>query len=230
MSAGGKVAVVLSGCGVFDGSEVHETSAVCVALSRAGKEVEFFAPDKTQHHEINHVTGEDDADTSRNVRIESGRIARGKVSPLSELKPDDVEAVIFPGGFGAAKNLCSFATSSEPTVDKEVARVLRDFHANGKPIGLCCIAPILAALVLAKEDGKNIKMTLGQRSGEGWPYAATIDKAVEFGVEHQELPVEQICVDEDNKIVTTPAYMYDGKFHQIHDGVAKMVEAVLTMV
>jgi len=175
------------------------------------------------------LTGEDDT-TTRNVRIESGRIARGKVYPLADLKPIDVDAVIIPGGFGAAKNLSTFATSAEPVVDEELARVIREFVKAGKPIGLCCIAPIIAAIVLAKENGKKIKLTLGQSSGEGWPYAATIDKAIEFGVEHQPKNVDEICVDEEYKLVTTPAYMYDGQFHEIFDGVAKMVEQTLALI
>ena len=134
------------------------------------------------------------------------------------------------GGFGAAKNLSTFATSAEPVVDEDLARVIRDFVKAGKPIGLCCIAPIIAAIVLAKEDGKKIKLTLGQRSGEGWPYAATVDKAIEFGVEHEPKNVDEICVDEEYKLVTTPAYMYDGQFHEIHDGVAKMVESTLALI
>ena len=158
----------------------------------SGKKAVFYAPDKNQFHLVNHVTAADDSETKRNVLIESARIARGHVEPLSKLTFEDVDAVIIPGGFGAAKNLCSFATSSEPEVDEDVARILRECVANGKPIGLCCIAPILAALVLAKEDGMSLKMTLGRRTGEGWPYAATIDKAVEFGVTHEEMDVEDV--------------------------------------
>jgi len=225
-----KIAVILSGCGVYDGSEVHEASAACTAISRAGKKVVFYAPDKDQFHMVNHVTSEDDTDTKRNVLVESARIARGTVLPLNELKIDDVDAVIIPGGFGAAKNLCSFATSSEPQVDEDVARILRECVANSKPMGLCCIAPILAALVLAKEDGLSLKMTLGRRTGEGWPYAATIDKAVEFGITHVEMDVEEVCIDEANKIVTSPAFMYDAQFHQVHDGISKMVETVIGML
>ncbi len=122
-------------------------------------------------------------------------------SLLQELTTDAVDAVIFPGGFGAAKNLSTFATSSDPEVDPEVSRVLREFHAAGKPIGLCCIAPIVAALVLSKQEGIKVKMTLGKSSGVGWPYAATIAKAVEFGVDHVEASVAEICVDEENKVI-----------------------------
>lgn len=225
-----KIAIILSGCGVYDGSEVHEASAACTAISRAGKKIAFYAPDKDQFHMVNHVTSEDDTDSKRNVLVESARIARGTVLPLKDFNIEDVDAVIIPGGFGAAKNLCSFATSSEPQVDEDVARILRECVANGKPMGLCCIAPILAALVLAKEDGMSLKMTLGRRTGEGWPYAATIDKAVEFGVTHEEKDVEEVCIDEANKIVTSPAFMYDAQFHQVHDGIAKMVGSVIDML
>ena len=105
-----KIAVILSGCGVYDGSEVHEASAACSAISRAGKKAVFYAPDKDQYHMVNHVTSEDDKETKRNVLVESGRIARGTVLPLAELNTEDIDAIIIPGGFGAAKNLCSFAT------------------------------------------------------------------------------------------------------------------------
>lgn len=226
----GKIAVVLSGCGVFDGSEVHETSAACAAITRAGKKVAFYAPDKDHHHQVNHLTGASEPSTTRNVRIEACRIARGEVKPLSELQTDAVDAVIFPGGFGAAKNLSSFATSAEPAVDEDVARVIREFVAAGKPLGLCCIAPILVALVLCKEDGVKVKMTLGKRTGEGWPYAATIDKAIEFGADHHEMNVDEICIDEEHKIVTTPAFMFDAEFHQVQDGVGRMVETVVGML
>ncbi len=200
-----------------------------MAISRAGKKVIFYGPDKAQHHDVNHLTGVDYS-SQRNIRVEAARIARGEVKNLDELTAECVDAVIFPGGFGAAKNLSTFATSAEPQVDEEVARVLREFTAAGKPIGLCCIAPILAALVLAKDDGVKVKITLGKRAGEGWPYAATIDKAIEFGADHVEMGVDEVCVDEEHKIVTTPAYMFDGEFHQIHDSVAKMVDTVLGML
>jgi len=225
-----KVAIILSGCGVYDGSEVHEASACCVALSRAGKQVVFYSLDNDQHHVIDHTSGQSQEESTRNARIEAGRIARGPVLALSDLNIEEVEAVVFPGGFGAAKNLSSFAHSAEPSVDGEVARVIRECLEAAKPMALCCIAPILLALVLCKEDGKNIKLTLGQRTGEGWPYAATIDKAKEFGADVVEMNVDEVCVDEANKIVTTPAYMFDGSYFEIHDGVVKMIEAVLALL
>jgi len=138
--------------------------------------------------------------------------------------------VVFPGGFGAAKNLSSFAHSAEPSVNDEVKQVIRSIHEANKPIALCCISPILIALVLCKEDGKKVKLTLGQRSGKGWPYSATIDKAKEFGAEVVEMNVDEVCVDEENKIVTSPAFMYEASFSEVFDGVSKMIESLVALI
>lgn len=221
-----EVAIVLSGCGVFDGTEIHEVSAACAALSRAGKKQVFFAPDKVLFHEVNHANGEA-GETERNCLIEAARIARGKVNPLADLKAADFAAVVFPGGFGAAKNLSNFATSSDPSVDEEVARVISEFHAEKKPMALCCIAPILVALSLGKA-GTKVKITLGKK-GDKWPYAGAIDKATEWGCECVEMEVDEVCVDDLNKIVTTPAFMYEGDFHEIQDGVSKMIEELVKL-
>jgi len=221
------VAVVLSGCGVFDGTEIHEISAVCAALSRAGKKPVFFAPDKPLFHEVNHANGEA-GETERNVLIESARIARGKVAPLADLKASDFAAVVFPGGFGAAKNLSNFATSSDPSADEEVARVISEFHGEKKPMAFCCIAPILVALVLGKA-GTKVKLTLGKK-GDKWPYGGTIDKVTEWGCECVEMDVGEVCVDGENKIVSSPAFMYDGAFHEIQDGVSKMIDELMKIV
>lgn len=167
---------------------------------------------------------------ARNAMVESARIARGKVKPLSELNSGAADAVIFPGGFGAAKNLSDFAVNgANMAVTEDAARVLTDFHSAKKPIGLCCIAPILAAKVLGS---KGVTLTLGKADdGSGkWPYAGSIDAAKSMGANVQEKSVDEILVDEQNKIVTTPAFMYEGKFHEIQDGVGKMVTSVLSMI
>ena len=153
------------------------------------------------------------------------------------MRADDYAAVVFPGGFGAAKNLCTFAVSTDPEINKDVERVLLEFHTAGKPIGMCCISPIIAAMLFSKGDWEKkgpVKLTLGRRSvveGEtgNWPYAETIEKAVEMGAEVVECGVDEVCVDEANKIVTTPAFMYEGAFHEIHDGINKMVNTLLGM-
>ena len=148
---------------------------------------------------------------------------------------DNIAAVIFPGGFGAAKNLCTFAVASDPEVDEEVKRVLLEFHGAGKPIGMCCISPIIAAMVFKDNPAKEpVKLTLGRREiidGESgnWPYATTIDKAEEFGANMVECGVDEVCIDEANKIVTTPAFMYEGEFHEVYDGINKMVNTLFGM-
>nr|CAD7256989.1 unnamed protein product [Timema shepardi] len=173
-SSGSKVAIVLSGSGVFDGTEVHEASAILVHLTRAGAEPVCYAPDIPQMHVGSPVEGE-----SRNVLAESARIARGAIKPLAELKASSVDAVIFPGGFGAAKNLSDWAVRGKDcTVLPDVERVLKDFHASKKPIGLCCISPVLAAKVLP-----GTTLTLGQNDNKSgkWPYAETIEGASSLG-------------------------------------------------
>ncbi|XP_045118306.1 glutamine amidotransferase-like class 1 domain-containing protein 3A, mitochondrial [Portunus trituberculatus] len=227
---GPAVAVVLSGSGVYDGAEVHEASAALVGLTRGGADVTCYAPDAPQMHVIDHTKGAPAEGESRNVLVESARIARGEVKPLTELTSGGADAVFFPGGFGAAKNLSDFAVKGgDMTVNSEVERIIKDFHAAKKPIGLCCIAPVLAARVLG---GSGVTLTLGQTDdGSGkWPYAGAIEAAKGMGATVVEKSVEEVVVDEANKVVTTPAYMYNGKFHEIHDGVAKAVSALLGLI
>lgn len=226
----GQIGVILSGAGVYDGTETHEVAAACVAITRHGKTPVFYAPDKPLFHEVNHVTGESSSDTKRNVLIESARIARGKVQPLSELTADSVEAIVVPGGFGAAKNLCDFAVSSEPVVDPDMERVIEEFHKAGKPMAFCCIAPVLPAMVLSNKMGIQIKITLGKKEGSEWPHGGVIDKVYNMSANVEEMSVNEVCIDGDNKIVSTPAFMYNGLFHEIHDGVIKMVDELIAML
>ncbi|XP_068541647.1 glutamine amidotransferase-like class 1 domain-containing protein 3, mitochondrial [Anas acuta] len=179
---GARVAVVLSGCGVYDGTEIHEASAILVHLSRGGAEVQMYAPDVPQMHVVDHSKGQPAEAESRNVLVESARIARGKITSLAKLTTADHDAVIFPGGFGAAKNLSTFAVDGKDCkVNREVERVLKDFHKAGKPIGLCCISPVLAAKVLS-----GAEVTVGHEEEEGgkWPYAGTAGAIKELGGKH----------------------------------------------
>ncbi|XP_027750100.1 glutamine amidotransferase-like class 1 domain-containing protein 3A, mitochondrial [Empidonax traillii] len=154
---GKRVALVLAGCGVFDGSEIHEASAALVHLSRAGAEVKIFAPNIEQRDVVNHLKGSP-AEEKRNVLVESARLARGNIQDLAELKAADFDAVIFPGGFGVAKNLCSWAVDGKNcTVNEQVSSTLQAFHSAKKPIGLCCISPVLAAKVFP-----GCEVTVGQ--------------------------------------------------------------------
>ncbi|OQR67107.1 ES1 protein -like protein [Tropilaelaps mercedesae] len=227
--ASNKVAVVLSGSGVYDGSEIHEASACLVHLSRVGLEPVCFAPDKQQLHTVDHAKGEP-ADQQRNVMSESARIARGQIQPLTALTPQDVDAVVFPGGFGVAKNLSTFASDgANCTVDALVEKVIRDFRAAGKPLAFCCIAPVLAAKVIP-----GVKVTLGQDKDDAsgqWPYSGAAQAAESWGAKHVNCRVDEVCIDESNKVVTTPAFMFaTNQFHLIHDGVGKMISALKTLI
>ncbi|XP_040477780.1 glutamine amidotransferase-like class 1 domain-containing protein 3A, mitochondrial isoform X2 [Ursus maritimus] len=186
---GARVALVLSGCGVYDGTELHEASA--------------------------------------NVLTESARIARGKITDLARLSADNHDAAIFPGGFGAAKNLSTFAVDGKDCkVNEDVERVLKEFHKAGKPIGLCCIAPVLAAKVL-----RGVEVTVGHEQEEGgkWPYAGTAEAIKALGAKHCVKGVTEAHVDQKNKVVTTPAFMCEAELHHIHDGIGAMVKKVLEL-
>ena len=216
------VAVVLSGCGVFDGSEIHEAVSTLIHLSRIGADVQCFAPDIDQPKVVNHLTGKP-AGEHRNVLIESARIARGNVKPLSSCRASDFDAVIFPGGFGAAISLCDFADKGpDCTVNHDVERVLNEFHDADKPIGMCCIAPVIAAKAFGRTGG--ITLTLGD--------ASDASKAAEaMGATHQAAGVTEVVIDEANHLATTPAYMYgQAPIHQVFDGIGKMIEQTLSMV
>ena len=224
-----KVALVLSGCGVYDGSEVHEASACLVHLSRASATVSMFAPNATQMHVIDHTKGEP-MEQERNVLVESARIARGKIAPLADLKAADFDAVIFPGGFGAAKNLSDFAVKGpELTLIPDVERVLGEFHGAAKPIGLCCIAPVLAAKAFGSA---GVEVTMGGEAEEGgkWPYAGASGAAKALGATHVAKDTADVAhVDAKNKVVTAPAYMCETALHEIFDGIGKMVGEVLKL-
>jgi len=214
-----KVALILSGCGVYDGSEIHEASACLVHLSRQNAEVTIFAPDQNQLHVINHVNGSPVGSEVRNVFVESARIARGKIKRLNGLTVDSFDAVIFPGGFGAAKNLSTYAIEgANMSVNKEVESVIKDFHAARKPIGLCCIAPLLAASVI-----KGCEVTIGTDFETSKVIQA-------LGSRHVNKKVTESHVDSRNKLVTTPAFMLEAPLHDIFDGIGTMVTAVLKLV
>lgn len=224
------VAVVLSGSGVYDGAEIHEASAALVALTRAGATVECYAPNIQQMHVIDHTKGAPDEAQSRNAMVESARISRGNIKPLDQLSSGVADAVFFPGGFGAAKNLSDFAVNgADMKVTPEVEKIIMDFHSKKKPIGMCCIAPMLAAKVLGSS---GVSITLGKSDdGSGkWPYAGSIEAAKALGANTVEKAVDEVLIDEVNQVVTTPAFMYEGKFHEIHDGVAKAINALLVLI
>ena len=215
-----KAAVVLAGCGVYDGSEITETTSMLVALCKHKAQIQCFAPNRDQFHTTNHLNGEDMKE-SRNIMTESARIARGSVKEISELKAVDFDALFMPGGFGAAKNWSDFGVKgAEMTVQEDVARVLKEFHSSKKYIGLSCIAPVVAAKVLGSNSGgPGITITLGCK-GDNWPYNGSIDAAKSFGNILEDKDIINICHDEANKIVTGPAYMRgDATYGQVYQNI-----------
>eukprot|EP00041_Stephanoeca_diplocostata_P008376 m.124487 g.124487 ORF g.124487 m.124487 type:complete len:261 (+) comp17293_c0_seq1:235-1017(+) len=214
-----RAAVVLAGNGVYDGSEITEAVSTLVHLSRYGASVKCFAPNREQAHVVDHSRGEE-MQPSRNVLVESARIARGDITALGELTASDFDVLVIPGGFGAAKNLCDWAfKETGMSIEADVHRVIEEFHGSKKPMAMCCISPVLAAKAIP-----GVRITLGKSAGVGWPYAGTIDGAVALGAVHVECDIQETCVDETNLVVTSPAYMFDGKPHEIFDSVGKMVD------
>lgn len=213
-----KVAVLLSGCGYLDGSEIYEATLTLLALDQAGAQVQCFAPDIPQLHVVNHLTGEPTGE-SRNVLVEAARIARGKIRDVKEARAADFDALVIPGGFGAAKNLCDFALKgSDLTVNPDVLAFARAVHEAGKPVGLVCIAPAMAPTIA----GAGTRYTIGNDAGT----AAAIDAT---GGKHVACAVTDCVVDVDKKIVTTPAYMYPARISDAATGISKLVQAVLEL-
>lgn len=213
-----RVGVVLSGCGVFDGSEIHEAVLTLLALSRAGAQAVCLAPDREQTQVIDHRSGEAVAER-RNMLAEAARIARGEVTPLAQGDASQLDALIVPGGFGAAKNLSSLASDGAACwVDSDLQRLVRELHQAGKPLGFICIAPAL----LPKLLGAPVRVTIGNDAGT----AAVIEA---MGGQHVACPVDEIVVDTAQRVVTTPAYMLAGSIAEAAQGIDKLVAQVLEM-
>jgi len=217
-----KIGVILSGCGVYDGSEIHEAVITLLAIDRAGAEAVCMAPDIPQMHVINHLTGEPAEGETRNVLVESARIARGNICNLATVTAADFDALILPGGFGAAKNLCNFALNGpDCSVNPEVARVLKETVAAGKPVAAVCIAPTLLAKVLGPISSPAL--TIGTDDGT----AAALNT---MGARHISCPVREIVIDKENKIVSSPAYMLAGRISEAAEGIEKTVQALIKMI
>ncbi|WP_227136316.1 isoprenoid biosynthesis glyoxalase ElbB [Kosakonia radicincitans] len=213
-----KVGVILSGAGVYDGAEIHEAVITLLAIARSGAEAVCFAPDKWQSDVVNHLTG-DVMTESRNVLVEAARIARGNIRPLAQLSVNDLDALIVPGGFGAAKNLSNFASQgSACVVDNTLKQRVLEMHQAGKPLGFMCIAPAL----LPKIFDFPLRLTIGTD--------VDIAEVLEdMGAEHVPCPVDDIVVDEENKVVTTPAYMLAEDIAQAAAGIEKLVARILVL-
>lgn len=200
-----RIALVLAGCGAKDGAEITESVSLLIAFAQAGFETHVFAPNRPVAHVIEHRTFTEAQNETRNILTEAARIARGRISPISALRADDFDALAFAGGFGAAKNLCTFAfAGKDATLHADVKDALLPFLRAGKPVAALCIAPVLLALGARELGVRGARLTLGDGSGRD---AVTAIQA--WGASHVPTPVDQACVDETFRLVTAPAYMYD---------------------
>ena len=214
------IAIILAGCGYLDGAEIRESVLTLLALDTEGARYDIFAPDRDQHHVINHLSGEE-VKESRNVLMESARIARGKIHDLKELDSSKYDALILPGGFGAAKNLSDFAfKGSDGKVSSDVAKTIKDFNSTNKTIGAICISPALLALTLGD---KKPNITIGNDE-------ATASELQKLGAVHANTAPNEIIVDETNKLVTTAAYMFDdAPLNDIFTGIHSLVKKVIDL-
>jgi len=213
-----KFAIVLSGCGVYDGAEIQESVTAMLAVCRKGHSYQVFAPDISQRHVVNHLTGEEMPE-KRNVIVEAARIARGNVKNLVAFDPSQYDALLFAGGFGVAKNLSNFAIVGENyTVHEQVAMAIDSMHRAGKPIGAMCVSPVLLADVI-----RGVELTLGA------PCSAS--KAAEkHGATHKVTTHGEVTVDTKNKVATTPCYMLDATIAQVADGAEHIVDELLKLM
>ena len=217
-----KVGVLLSGCGVNDGAEIHESVLTMLFLDKPGVEMILMAPNIDQMHVINHYTGQEMEDY-RNVLVESSRIARGEIKDMAEVSGNDLDALIIPGGFGVAKNLCDYAMAGpECSVNPDVYRLIVELRLMNKPIGAICIAPVMMAKILGEQE-ESANMTIGYDE-------TTSTDIISMGSKHIDCPVTEMIIDEDKKIVTTPAYMEANSIKEAADGIEQLIKQVLSMI
>ena len=210
-----KIGVVLSGCGVFDGTEIHEAVLTLLSIQQNGAEAVLAAPDRDQAHVLNHITGEV-MDETRNVLVESARIARRKISSLADVAASQLDALVFPGGFGGAKNLCTFAfDGADMTVDPEVERLVGEMRAAGKPLGFICITPALAAKLI---PGATLTF------GENCDAAGAIQA---MGATHVETDVGSITIDDAHNVISTGAYMMGPWVADVWKGIDALVTEIV---
>ncbi len=214
-----KIAIILSGCGVYDGSEIHEAVLTLLAVEQNGGKYRCFAPNINQHHVVNHFTGEV-SDETRNVLVESARIARGDIEDIVDLNTDDFDALLVPGGFGAAKNLCNFAIESEKCrINADVLAACQAFSKASKPAGYMCIAPAMLPLIYPK----GIQGTIGKDQAIAGSISA-------MGLTHVNCDVDHVVIDQAHKLVSTPAYMLATSISEAATGINALVKAVFSLI
>ena len=210
-----RIAVILAGCGVYDGSEIHETVCTLLAISRNNGTYKVFAPNINQYHVVNHLTGEVTTE-ERNVLIEAARLNRGEITPLDQINLEDFDSIVFPGGFGVAKNLCSYAYEGENfRVLEEVKKVVKNAYQMKMPIGAMCISPVLISKIIS---GSTV--TIGADK-------ATADDIEKAGAFHKRSQKGEVVIDEKNRIFSTPCYMLDSSIADIADGCDNLIKAII---
>ena len=210
-----KFAVILCGCGSLDGSEIHESVMTLLAIDRNECTYSIFAPNDNQFHVVNHCTKEATQE-KRNMMVEAARIARGDIRPIEECRVEDFDALVFPGGNGAAKNLFTYAFDGKNcTVREDVAQLIKAFHAQHKPIGALCIAPVMIAKVLG-----DVTITVGNDEG-------TIANVLSFGSKHINTQQTEVISDKQNMVFTTPCYMLPARISDIADCAQNLIDAIL---
>jgi enhancing lycopene biosynthesis protein 2 len=215
-----KIGVILSGCGVRDGSEIHEAVLTLLAIDRNGAKAICLAPDM-ELNEVNHLLMEETG-AKRNVLVEAARIARGEITDVKDVTASELDAIVLPGGFGAAKNLCNFASQgAQGSVQPDVLRLVREMATAKKPICAICIAPTLLALALGKD--LSPQLTIGNDQGTAQAIAAT-------GSRHVDCAVNECVIDREHLIVSTPAYMLAGHISEAADGIEKAIKATLELI
>jgi enhancing lycopene biosynthesis protein 2 len=214
-----RIAVILAGCGVYDGAEIHESVLTLLRLDQHGAEVKCFAPNISQMHVIDHLTGDESVSESRNVLVEAARITRGEITDLEQASAEAFDGVIVPGGFGAAKNLCNFAVEgSEMAVNESFKRFIQAMHRAGKPVGLICIAPVMAGQLF----GDGVECTIGNDT-------LTAEAIEDMGGQHKICAVGEVHIDPIHKLVTTPAYMLAERISEAATGINLLVDTILEM-
>lgn len=211
-----KVAVILAGCGTMDGSEINETVTLLLVLDQHNIEYQAFAPDEYQAEVFNHAAGKC-TEERRNIMVEAARIVRGNILPVTKFNADDFDALLFPGGFGAAKNLFTYAYDGiNFKVNKDVEKAIKDIHAQGKPIGAMCIAPLMVAKVLG-----NVNVTMG--SGD----CKQAKELTQIGCKHTETTHGGVAIDKENKVFSTPCFMLDASLKDVYQGAWNLVEEII---
>ncbi len=224
------IAVILSGCGVYDGAEIHESVAVLYHVDRLGHTAVLFAPDAPQHHVVNHLNGETMPE-NRNMLVEAARIARGNIRPLQQFQESEVDAMILPGGFGAAKNLSDWAFHGPSgNAEPETAKAIQAMVKAGKPVAALCMAPVVLAKAL---EGTGVQPTLSVgHASQASPYPiADIHQGMQqTGAQTENVGVPDVVIDAKNKLVTAPCYMMEASITQVFQNAEKAIQALISLI